>query len=220
MSEPEVIGRVASVNVGRPRTVEWYGRRVRTSIWKEPVDGPVAVQGVNLDGDEQSDLRVHGGYDKAIYAYAVEDYRWWSSELGVELEPGTFGENLTTEGVELADAVIGERWLVGSATLEISEPRLPCYKLGMRMGDSTFVDDFDQASRFGAYLRIAGEGEVAAGSEIVRVHRPESTLTIGDLVEAHHRPTPGLLGRIAATSAVPEPWRAMAERALLRRQAR
>ncbi len=176
--------------------------------------------GVNLDGDAQSDLRVHGGYDKAIYAYAVEDYEWWSAELGVALEPGTFGENLTTEGIELADAIVGEQWLVGSATLEVSEPRLPCYKLGMRMGDATFVDAFDQASRFGTYLRIVEGGEVSRGSEIIGLQRPESTLTIGDLVEAHHRPTPDLLGRIAATSAVPERWRAMAERALLRRQAR
>jgi MOSC domain-containing protein YiiM len=220
LSESAVIGRVASVNVGQPRTVEWYGRRVRTSIWKAPVEGPVVVKGVNLAGDEQSDLRVHGGYDKAIYAYALEDYQWWSSELGVSLKPGTFGENLTTEGIELADAIIGEQWLVGSATLEVSEPRLPCYKLGMRMGDATFVDDFDRASRFGTYLRIVDEGEVTAGNEIVRVQRPDSTLTIGDLVETHHRPTPGMLARVAATSAVPERWRVMAERALLRRQAR
>ncbi|MDQ1391209.1 MAG: hypothetical protein QOF30_186, partial [Acidimicrobiaceae bacterium] len=171
-------------------------------------------------GDDQADRRVHGGYDKAIYAYASEDYRWWSSQLDHALEPGTFGENLTTEGVDLVDAAIGERWLVGSATLEVSEPRLPCYKLGMRMGDATFVDDFDQASRFGTYLRIVDEGEVSPGCEIIGVQRPESTLTIGDLVEAHHRPTPGLLGQIAATSAAPERWRAMAERALLRRQAR
>ncbi len=227
MSEAVIIGRVVSVNVGRPRTVEWYGRKVRTAIWKSPVDGTgpvptrVALKGVNLDGDDQADRRVHGGYDKAVYSYAVEDYRWWSEQLGgSELEPGTFGENLTTEGAALSAAVVGERWRVGTATLEVSEPRLPCYKLGMRMGDSEFVDRFDDARRFGTYLRIVKDGEVAAGDPIARISRPTAGLTIGDLVEAHHAPAPALLARIAASAEVPEPWRAMAERAILRQQAR
>jgi MOSC domain-containing protein YiiM len=220
VGESVVIGRVRSVNVGRTQTTEWFGRKVRSAIRKAPVDGPVAIKGVNADGDQQADPRVHGGYDKAIYSYAIEDYRWWASQLGVDIGPGTFGENLTTEGVDLAEAVVGERWQVGSATLEVSEPRLPCYKLGMRMGDSAFVDRFDEASRFGTYLRIVGEGEITAGDEIVRVAHPAATLTIGDLVETHHRPTPALLGRIAASVEVPEPWRAMAARAILRHQAR
>src|SRR5689334_1918614 len=100
---------VVSVNVGRPRTTEWQGRKVRSAIWKEPVAGRVALKGVNLDGDKQADLRVHGGYDKAVYAYAIEDYAWWSEQLGKQLEPGTFGENITTEGVALNDLVVGQR---------------------------------------------------------------------------------------------------------------
>ncbi len=215
MVSDAVIGRVASVNVGRPRTVEWFGRKVRTSIWKAPVEGRVAVRGVNIEGDEQSDLRVHGGYDKAVYVYAVEDYQWWSEQLGgAGVGPGTFGENLTTEGVELSAAAIGERWRVGSVTFEVSEPRLPCYKLGIRMGDSDFVDLFDDASRFGTYLRIVGDGELSAGDEITRVGAPGGALVIGDLVEAHHRPTSELLGRIAASAEVPQRWRAMAARAI------
>jgi len=225
MSSPAVIGRVVSVNVGRPRTVEWFGREVRSAIWKAPVEGPIAVRGVNIDGDAQADLRVHGGYDKAIYAYANEDYQWWSAQLGTPLAAGTFGENLTTEGIELAAAVVGERWHVGSALLEVSEPRLPCFKLGMRMGDSAFVERFDDALRFGTYLRIVGEGEIAAGAEVTRIDRPAGGqsiggLSIGDLAQAHHHPTIELLGKIAASPDVPEGWRAMAERALLRHQAR
>jgi len=211
-----VIGHLASVNVGRPRTVEWFGRKVRTAIWKTPVDGPVAVRGENVDGDDQADRRVHGGTDKAVYAYALADYRWWSGELGQAMAPATFGENLTTEGVDLAAALIGERWTVGSVTLEVSQPRLPCFKLGLRLGDADFVDRFDEARRYGTYLRIIEEGDIEAGQQIVRVHQPVHGLRIRDLVEAHHAPTTALLERIATVTDVPGGWRRMAQRALAR----
>jgi len=122
-------GRVVSVNVGRPREIVVDGEVVRTSIWKDPVDGRVAVRGVNLAGDDQSDRRVHGGDRKAVYAYAREDLDWWSERLGQVLAPGTFGENLTTEGLDVAGACVGERWLIGSTLLEVTQPRLPCFKL-------------------------------------------------------------------------------------------
>jgi len=160
---------VVSVNVGLPRVVEWQGRQVQTAIWKEPVDGRVAIRGVNVLGDGQADLRVHGGRDKAVYSYAVEDYAWWSDQVGRELGPGTFGENLTTEGIDLSAAPIGSRWRVGTTLLEIAQPRFPCFKLGIRMGDAGFVKEFEHAARFGAYLRILEEGEVGAGDEIVVV---------------------------------------------------
>ena len=159
--------RVVSVNVGRPRIIEWHGREVETAIWKDPVDGRVPVRGVNLDGDGQADRRVHGGRDKAVYSYALEDYEWWSEQLGRAIEPGTFGENLTVQGVDLSAAEIGSRWRVGSARLEVSQPRFPCFKLGIRMGDAGFVKRFERAARFGAYLRILEEGDVGAGDEIV-----------------------------------------------------
>jgi len=159
--------RLVSVNVGRPRIVEWYGRKVETGIWKEPIGGRVAVRGVTVDGDGQADLRVHGGRDKAVYSYAVEDYAWWSEHLGRELGPGTFGENLTTEGIDLSASPIGTHWRVGTARLEITQPRFPCFKLGIRMGDAGFVKEFERAARFGAYLRILEEGDVGAGDEIV-----------------------------------------------------
>jgi MOSC domain-containing protein YiiM len=158
--------RVVSVNVGLPRVVEWHGRQVETAIWKEPVDGRIPVRGVNVDGDGQADLRVHGGRDKAVYSYAIEDYEWWSEQLGRELEPGTFGENLTVSGIDLSEVGIGSRWRVGTAVLDITQPRFPCFKLGIRMGDAAFVKQFERAARFGAYFRIVEEGDVGAGDEI------------------------------------------------------
>src|SRR5438132_5561640 len=121
-------GRVVSVNVGRPREIVVDGEVVRTSIWKDPVDGRVAVRGVNLAGDDQSDRRVHGGDRKAVYAYAREDLAWWSERLGQRLGSGTFGENLTTEGLDVTAARVGDRWRVGTALLEVTQPRLPCSK--------------------------------------------------------------------------------------------
>jgi MOSC domain-containing protein YiiM len=159
--------RVVSVNVGMPRVVEWHGRAVETAIWKESVEGRVPIRGVNVAGDGQADLRVHGGRDKAVYSYAVEDYSWWSDELGRTLVSGTFGENLTVSGIDLSTAEVGSRWNVGSAVLEITQPRFPCFKLGIRMGDAGFVQQFERAARFGAYLRIIEEGDVGTGDAIV-----------------------------------------------------
>jgi MOSC domain-containing protein YiiM len=160
------------------REVEHHGELVRTGIWKFPVSGRVRVAGVNVDGDEQADLSVHGGPDKAVYAYATEDYDWWSGELGRDLSPGTFGENLTTRGVEVTHAVVGERWRVGDVLLEVSEPRLPCWKLALRMGDPRFLKRFAGAMRPGAYLRIVEPGELAAGDAVELVSVPDHGVTI------------------------------------------
>lgn len=159
-------GRVVSVNVGRKRPVERRGRLEATAIRKEPAAGRLAVRGVNVEGDEQADLKDHGGPEQAVYAYAREDYEWWERELGQPLAPGTFGENLTTEGIDVSDARVGERWRIGSLVLEVTKPRLPCWKLGERMGDQRFVARFGDAARFGAYLRIVTEGDVAAGDGV------------------------------------------------------
>jgi len=174
--------RVVSVNVGLPRVVEWHRRAVETAIWKEPVSGRIALRGDNLVGDGQADLRVHGGRDKAVYSYAVEDYAWWSEYLGRDFLPGMFGENLTTEGIDLSASRIGSRWRVGTARLEISQPRFPCFKLGIRMGDAAFVKEFERAARFGAYLRVVDEGDIGVGDEIAveLAPRPESP-TIRDV---------------------------------------
>ncbi|HEX5613791.1 MAG TPA: MOSC domain-containing protein [Acidimicrobiia bacterium] len=204
---PSNIARLVSVNVGVPRNVEWFGRTVTTAIWKDPVAHRVAVRGVNVDGDDQADRRVHGGPDKAVYAYSVEDYAWWAGELGVPVLPGTFGENLTTEGIDLTQTVIGERWRVGTATLEVAQPRLPCFKLGIRMGDADFVEHFERAERPGAYLRIIDEGEVGAGDNIDVVARPTHGLTTVALASLQHDGNDALVELALSVESLPEGWR-------------
>jgi MOSC domain-containing protein YiiM len=184
--------RILSVNVGRPRLVDTGRRAVSTAIWKSPVEGRVAVRGVNLDGDDQADRSVHGGPDKAVYAYAIEETRRWEEELGRELGPGAFGENLTTEGIDVSGALVGERWRVGTTLLEVVQPRLPCFKLGLRMGDPSFLKRFGHASRPGAYLRIVQEGELGAGDaiEVETAALPDHGVTvrlISDAILLDHR---------------------------------
>ena len=178
-------GRVESINVGTPRTVEWHGQAIHTSIYKEPVGGPVRLDGVNVHGDDQADRRVHGGVDMAVYAYAAEDADWWSGQLGRSVPPGTFGENLTTSGIDVTNAVVGERWRIGSALLEVSQPRVPCYKLGIRMSDDDFPRRFGLAVRPGAYLRIIENGTITAGDQIKVVFRPDHAVTVGAVARAH-----------------------------------
>jgi MOSC domain-containing protein YiiM len=184
-TQPALAPDVVAVNVGPIREVTWRGTIVRTGIWKEPVGArAVALRGVNLDGDDQADRQVHGGIDKAVYAYAEEDYRYWADEEGVLTQPGLFGENLTVRGIELRSAVVGERWRIGSALLEVAQPRLPCFKLGIRMGDPHFPKRFLAAARPGAYLRIIEEGELRAGDAIDMVVRPDHGVTLRHMVEA------------------------------------
>jgi MOSC domain-containing protein YiiM len=177
-------GSVLSVNVADIREVAHRGAKVKTGIWKLPVEGPVAVRGVNLEGDDQADRAVHGGVDKAVYAYAREDTDWWEGELGEELPHGAFGENLTLRGVDVTGAVIGERWRIGSVLLEVSEPRFPCWKLGVRFGDPKMLKRFAAARRPGAYLRIAEEGVLEAGDPVEVVSRPGHGLTIAGFAHA------------------------------------
>ena len=162
----EAVPRLLSVNVGTPRPVDTGRRVVLSAIWKSPVEGRVAVRGVNLAGDSQADREVHGGPDKAVYAYGIDETRQWEAELGRELGPGAFGENLTVEGMDVSGALLGERWRVGTALLEVVQPRLPCFKLGLRFGDPMFVRRFGKASRPGTYLRVVEEGELGVGDEV------------------------------------------------------
>ena len=180
--------RVTSVNVGAVREVLWRGRRVTTGIWKSPVAGRVAIRGVNLDGDDQADRSVHGGPDKAVYAYALEDYDFWHERAGVDVQAGLFGENLTVEGLDLASALAGERWSVGTTLLEVAQPRMPCYKLGIRMGDPGFPRRFLDAARPGAYLRIVREGDVGAGDPVLVTSRPTHGVTMRAMWEARFDP--------------------------------
>src|SRR5260370_32901411 len=156
-------GKVLSVDVGTVRAFEYNGRAAKSAIWKCPVVGRIAARGVNLAGDDQADRRAHGGPDKAVYAYAVEAAGWWEQEIGRSLASGEFGENLTTEGIELNDALVGEQWQIGTPVLEVSEPRIPCWRLGVRMNDKMFPRRFTQALPPGPYLRIVVEGDRRAG---------------------------------------------------------
>jgi MOSC domain-containing protein YiiM len=197
------MARLLSVNVGRPQPVgERRGRPVQSAIGKAPVDGRVRVEGVNLAGDDQADRRVHGGPDKAVYAYAREDTAWWERELGVGLGPGAFGENLTVEGVDVSGALIGERWRLGTVELEVCQPRFPCFKLGLRFGDPQMLKRFTRAERPGAYLRIVREGEIGAGDEIEVADRPDHGVTIA-LVARAVSIEPALLDFAADAPALP-----------------
>ena len=189
VSSSVTVPRVISLNVGQIRRVEWRGVTVATGIRKSPVAGRVALRGVNFDGDDQADRTVHGGPDKAVYAYAREDYEYWRDVEGIGTEPGLFGENLTVEGLDLSSTIVGERWSVGSTLLEVAQPRLPCYKLGVRLDDPRFVKRFLAAGRAGAYLRIVHEGDIASGDEVRIVSTPTHGVSLRSMVEALQDPS-------------------------------
>ena len=212
-------GIVRSVTVGGIRRFEYKGRPAQSSIWKNPVQGRVRARGVNLDGDDQADREVHGGPDKAVYAYAIEDLRWWEGQLGRPLAPGELGENLTIEGLDVTSALVGERWEIGTVLLEVSEPRIPCWRLGVRMDDARFPSTFTKAGRPGAYLRIAVEGELGGGDEIRIVERPDHELSIGDVfrIFSYDQEQAGALLRVPQIS---ESWQRWAEKTLARSRRR
>src|SRR5262252_3362796 len=199
-------GKVLSVNVGTVREFQYNGRPAKSAIWKAPAVGRIAARGVNLAGDDQADRKAHGGPDKVIYAYAVEDARWWEPQIGRPLAYGEFGENLTTEGIEMNDALVGERWQIGSAIFEVSEPRIPCWRLGVRMNDETFPRRFTKALRPGTYLRIVVEGDVGAGDEIRVVEKPAHDLTVRDVFRIYTRDRDEV-PRLLAIPQMSESWK-------------
>ena len=203
-------GRILSVNVGSVRESEYNGRPAKSAIWKSPVPGRIAARGVNLEGDDQADRKAHGGPDKAIYAYAVEDAWWWEQETGRSLAYGEFGENLTTEGIEVGHALVRERWRIGTTVVEVSEPRIPCWRMGVRMNDPTFPRRFAQAMRPGAYLRIVVEGNVGSGDEIRVIERPGHGLTIQDVSRIYTRDR-NEVKRLLAVPQISESWRRWAK---------
>lgn len=203
--------RIVSINVGRPREVEWRGRTVSTSIFKDPVTGPVRVEKLNLAGDEQADLTVHGGAEKAVYAYPAEHYAYWRDELpGAPLPWGAFGENLTTEGLGERTLSIGDRLHIGSAELVVTQPRMPCFKLGIRFGRADMVRRFQQSGRTGFYLAVIREGELAAGDTIRLVSSGAPGVTVADVARLYtaDEAEPELLRRASELDALPEGWRA------------
>ncbi len=209
--------RLVSVNVGRPRPVSYGDRQVSTGIYKEPVAEPVWVRRLNLDGDGQADLTVHGGVDKAVYAYPFEHYAYWEQELDRnDLMYGQFGENLTVEGL-IEDAVhIGDVFRVGEALLQVSQPRSPCFKLGIRMGDDRFVPRFTAENRTGFYLRVLEEGRVQAGDAIERVERAKDSINVRDAFRLRHGSggTRAEYERAAQVDTLAPSWRAAFEKRL------
>jgi MOSC domain-containing protein YiiM len=202
--------KLLSVNVGLPRDVVAGDRIVRTSIFKAPVAGRVAIAGHNLAGDQQSDLSVHGGRAKAIYAYPHEHYAFWAGQLpGVDLQPGHFGENLTTEGVLEQDVHLGDRLTIGSAVLVVTQPRMPCYKLGIRFGRADMVKRFLASRRSGFYLAVASEGALAAGDPIAIVERHPAAIAMPELLQMYlgESRDPDRLRQAIAVDALSDAWR-------------
>ena len=204
--------KIVSVNVGLPRPVSWRGRRIMTGIFKEPVDRRVRVRKLNLEGDGQADLSVHGGVDKAVYVYPSEHYPFWRRELDLEDLPwGSFGENLTTEGWWEDEVHIGDRFRVGTAEVVVTQPRMPCFKLAMKFDRDDIVESFLEAGRPGFYLAVLQEGELGAGDTMERIHEDENRVSVVDMVrlylDRHGEADRDLVERAVRVEALPKSWR-------------
>jgi MOSC domain-containing protein YiiM len=205
--------KLVSVNTGLPRVVMWHGKPVTTAIFKRPVAGRVALARLNLDGDRQADLTVHGGADKAVYCYPIEHYEYWKHELpGVDLPLGMFGENFTIEGLLEPSVHIGDQFSIGSAQVMVTQPRLPCYKLGVRFQSDAMVKRFLASGRMGFYFAVTREGEVGAGDEIRAIGRDPSAVPVPEITRLHllktHRPTDvDSIRRVLGVEALPESWK-------------
>lgn len=202
--------KVVSVNVGLPREVIWRGESVLTSIFKEPVAGRVRVESLNLVGDRESDLTVHGGAEKAVYVYPSEHYAFWRKELpGVDLPWGSFGENLTVEGLAEDRVRIGDEITIGSAVFVVTQPRMPCFKLGIRFGRMDMVKRFLQSGRSGFYLSVSREGELGSGDLIALTPSQAPAISVAEFVSiyATNGRDKELLRRAALVPAIPEGWR-------------
>lgn len=177
---------VISVNVGYSREVSWKGKSVSTGIFKAPVEGRIMMRTLNLEGDGQADLSVHGGVEKAVYAYATEHYPYWRQELPNEDFPwGAFGENLSTEGLSETDVNIGDRFRIGNAEVMVTQPRFPCYKLNLKFGRDDMVKRFLNSRLSGIYFSVVQEGEIGAGDSVERIHQDEHHITVADIVQIY-----------------------------------
>jgi MOSC domain-containing protein YiiM len=178
--------KLVSLNYGLPREVEWHGRTVTTGIFKEPVGGRVALRRLNLDGDRQADLTVHGGEAKAVYCYPLAHYEYWKAELpGRALSMGMFGENFTTDGLSETSVFLGDKFSVGSAEVVVTQPRLPCYKLGIRFQSDEMVKRFLASGRTGFYVAVTREGDVAPGDEIVSIERDPNSVPVSEVTRLY-----------------------------------
>lgn len=205
--------KIVSVNVGMPREALWHGRTVTTGIYKEPVEGRVVLRRLNLDGDRQADLSVHGGEYKAVYCYPLEHYDYWRKELtGRELPMGMFGENFTTEGLLEESVHLGDRFSVGSAEVVVTQPRLPCYKLGVKFGSDDMVRRFLASRRTGFYLTVTREGEVGAGDEMKVISRDANAVPVSEIprlyiAKGYDHDDVASVQRALRVAALPENWK-------------
>jgi MOSC domain-containing protein YiiM len=202
--------KLISLQVGLPREVSWRGGSVTTGIFKEAVTGPVMLHTLNLDGDAQADLTVHGGVDKAVYAYPVEHYEYWRNEFPrMELPHGMFGENFTTAGLLETEVNIGDRFRVGGAEVMVTAPRVPCYKLGIKFGRADILKRFLQSRRSGFYFAVLREGAVQAGDSMERLSHDEHGVSVADIlrVYAFERDDLETLRRAVEVESLPESWR-------------
>ena len=205
--------KIVSLNVGLPREVMWHGRAVTTGIFKEPVAGRVALRKLDLDGDGQADLTVHGGEYKAVYCYPLAHYEYWKKELpGRELPMGMFGENFTTDGLSEESAHLGDRFAIGSAEVVVTQPRLPCYKLGVRFQSDDMVRRFMASGRTGFYLAVTREGEVGAGDDIKVISRDENAVPVSEITrlyiaKRYDGEDVKSLRRALQVAALPESWK-------------
>lgn len=202
--------KIISVNVGLPRELTWDGRVITTGIFKQPVSGRVTVRKLNLDGDQQADLSVHGGPHKAVYLYPAEHYDYWHEELPrMDLTWGSFGENLTAEGFSEDRINIGDRLRVGASLLMVTQPRMPCYKLAAKFNRKDMVKRFLESCRTGFYLSVLEEGDVGAGDTIELVSRDRNNLTVADVTRLYvdKQRDPEEVRRAVAVEALPDSWR-------------
>jgi MOSC domain-containing protein YiiM len=204
---------LVSVNCGLPQNVVWHGRTITTSIYKEPVEGRITLRTLNLDGDRQSDLTAHGGKDKAVYCYPIEHYAFWNQELSNRPLPmGAFGENFTIQGL-LDDSVhIGDRFSVGSAEVIVTQPRLPCYKLGIRFESDDMVKRFLDSRRMGFYLAVRREGDVGAGDEMIKLSADPISIPVPEITRLYVAKQWGIgeirqVKRALTVAALPESWK-------------
>jgi len=212
--------KILSVNVGLPRQVSWQGKLVTTGIFKEPVNAPVMVRTLNLDGDRQADLTVHGGFDKAIYAYPSEHYDYWRTQLpGVDLPWSMFGENFTTEGLLEENIYIGDRFRIGETEVVVTEPRLPCYKLGIKFGRTDIIKRFLTSRRTGFYFAVAREALVSAGDAINLIGREQEEISVADITRlyAFEKNDVDGLRRAIGVDSLPESWKGYFQHSLEKR---
>jgi MOSC domain-containing protein YiiM len=204
---------LVSVNVGLPREVDWRGTKVTTGIYKEPVNGRIVLRKLNLDGDRQADLSVHGGEHKAVYCYPRAHYEFWRNELpGKELPLGVFGENFTTDGLSEDSVHLGDRFSIGTAEVFVTQPRLPCYKLGIRFQSENMIKQFLMSRRTGFYLGVAREGTVGAGDEFRAVATDPNAVPVSQItrlyaVKRYGDSDVALVERVLRVAAVPESWK-------------